>query len=483
MGENCGPFSIVRVKAWDSSTSLWQTLYTGEANPEMFKWYKDTNQYNKFIPSSFCQTTFATSILRFELDTYQSNDYNELDYVKVVGATELKAGVMHADVTTQTAMVMFVPDADFTGHDSFQFKGCDCAYDSGRTSEAATVSISVGGVNDAPTVAQSISVVAECAPDIADEITLQASDVDANTSITFHIVALPTNAALYDGVSGLITSDLLPASVSGATVSLIADYSAVTEPFSGFEFTFTATDEAGSASPVGSVAVICSATLCNAGLYFDVETLACAECPVGTFATDTAIRGSCEDCAVGTFAPNTGSHTCGSCDNGQIALDHGSASCSPCPSGATCINTSSLTVNEGNWRTGGDSYDIWPCPLVGACKRSSGSGDICNDGFTSVQCGVCDDDYFYSPRVHSCVICADSGSGEQLWVFILIMLAVGACTILSALKGRNVINARRWLRDTVWDMSKFKVCESLLLKRNLDRIIIGLSTSFVFCRS
>ena len=421
MGENCGPFSIVGVKAWDTSTALWQTLYTGEADPELFKRFKDTLQYNKFRPP-ICQTTFATSILRFELDTYQSNDYNELDYIKVVGATELKAGVVHADVATQTAEVMYVPDRDFTGHDSFQFRGCDCAYDSGRTSEPTTVSISVEGVNDVPTVAQSISFAAKCAPGVADEITLQASDVDANTSITFNIVRLPTNAALYDGAGGLITSDLLPASVSGATVSLIADYSAITEPFSGFDFAFTATDEASSVSLVGSVAVTCSATQCNAGLYFDVETLACEECPVGTFATDYAIRKSCEDCAAGTFAPNTGSHTCGSCDNGQIAPDRGSASCSPCPSGATCRNT--MVVNPGWWRASIDTFNIYECDFNHAC-RGGNATNLCHPGYGGVLCNVCQQSFIQT--LDECKDC----STLQVPITEIIFIAAVAVIILT----------------------------------------------------
>lgn len=84
IGENCGPFSIVSVKALDISTGLWQTLYAGEADSDKADLYKTTNQYNRFTPSPLCQTTFAASTIRIEQNTYAVNDW----YVKVNGATE-----------------------------------------------------------------------------------------------------------------------------------------------------------------------------------------------------------------------------------------------------------------------------------------------------------------------------------------------------------------------------------------------------------
>ena len=74
LGENRGLFSIVSVKAWDNNTRLWQTLYSGEADPVQFEFYKDTNQYHKFAPS-ICQSSFASAIIRIELDTYSIEDW------------------------------------------------------------------------------------------------------------------------------------------------------------------------------------------------------------------------------------------------------------------------------------------------------------------------------------------------------------------------------------------------------------------------
>ena len=184
IGENRGPWSVVNIKAWDSSTNRWQSLYSGGVDTAAYELYKATNQYSRFAPP-LCQTTFLCSAIRIELDTFTIVDWNELDYVKVIGATELKAGVLTTDVMTQAVSVHYVPDADFFGDDAFTFGGCDCAYDSSRNSEDATVIISVGATNDHP-VAEASSVTVDCMPDVADTITLSAYDIDtSSTSLVY----------------------------------------------------------------------------------------------------------------------------------------------------------------------------------------------------------------------------------------------------------------------------------------------------------
>ena len=74
IGENRGMWSIVKIKAWDSDTSHWQPLWSGEADVGQWEWYKNSKQYNKFMPA-ICQTSFASSIIRIEMDTFSVNDW------------------------------------------------------------------------------------------------------------------------------------------------------------------------------------------------------------------------------------------------------------------------------------------------------------------------------------------------------------------------------------------------------------------------
>jgi hypothetical protein len=442
IGENLGTHSIVKVKAWDSTTGFWQTLYSGEADPGgQSAVYKETNRARKFVPSPFCQTTFKSSAIRIEMDTYAIEDWNELDFVKVVGATELKQGVLKADMTTLAARVVYVPDVDYNGDDSFEFKACDCAYEADRASDKTTVSISVGGVNDAP-IAQSTSVVVECAPKVADVISLQAQDVDADdTSFNFSIVSLPANALLYDGVTGeVITSDMLPAALLGASVSLGADYIGVDEPPSGFEFTFTATDAVGALSAAASIAVTCSATECAAGEYFDMDDQGCVGCRAGSSASDVGIRSSCEQCAVGTSA-GAGSTSCASCDTYYVAMEEGLSRCTEIPSGTRWINASSYRVNPGVWRPkDGQLNDVYECPINSACPGGSGYGAaLCADGFVGPLCAICADHYFWSWSGKTCKKCGDMANhGPTIAIAVIFVLGLGLCGLI-IFNNRNAI--------------------------------------------
>lgn len=429
IGENRGMWAVVRIKAWDSSTSRWQTLYQGDADSGAWQIAKDTNRYNHFEPS-ICQTTFSTSVIRIEMNTYTIVDWNELDYVKIVGTTTLKTGVLATEGTTQTARVMYVPDSDFFGVDLFTFAGCDCPYDSGRISREEIVTVSVLPLNDYP-VAHSSSIVAECAPRVADEITLQASDVDGiNTSSTFTITSLPSNVALSDYTNELINSGRVPYSVPGATVSLLVDYAGADAPPSSFRFTFTATDEAGAVSTPIAITVTCSATQCEAGLYFDMTSLICADCPAGSFSSDVGVRSKCELCPVGTFNPQSGSRSCVVCSNGQVALERGGTSCVDCPFGTTCTTTTSLVVNHGMWRQESSPYSIYECRSVLHCHGGSNFGEgLCAMGYTGPLCSVCDDSYFYT-RSGSEYECTRCDEGRTWYPTAVASFALMACTAL-----------------------------------------------------
>ena len=426
IGENRGPFSVVGIKAWDSESNLWQTLYKGEADAEEYEFYKATHQYNKFKPSPFCQTTFKAALLRIELDTYAIDDWNELDYVQVIGATAIKAGVLNADVATQTASVMYLPDADFNGEDFFRFQGCDCAYDSARVSGDGTVTVVVGPVNDKPT-AQSSSASVECTPGVADVLTLQGSDVDANdtSSLTFSIDTLPDGASLYDSSTGNMIPTLLPVALAGADILFLANYSGVDLP-SSFAFGFVATDSHGAVSAVAaSVEVTCRATQCTPGNYFDTNARACSSCPAGMFAPGTAVRSSCDNCAVGTFTASEGSESCGTCAFGQIALTQGMIDCDLCPSGATCEDASSMVVNPGMWLRDPDSLDIYECPLGRvACPGGNATDDRCATGYAGVLCAVCQPGYIQTVEG-----CTDCSSLKAPYATIVVM-AMGASIAL-----------------------------------------------------
>ena len=98
-----------------------------------------------------------------------------------IGTVGCSAGMCSANVT-------YTPDANYHGSDSFTF-----TVDDGQaTSAAATVSITVGSVNDAPVAqAQSVSVT----EDGSKIITLAGTDADGDT-LSFAIGTGPTHGSL-----------------------------------------------------------------------------------------------------------------------------------------------------------------------------------------------------------------------------------------------------------------------------------------------
>lgn len=92
--------------------------------------------------------------------------------------------------------LVYIPNANFDGSDSFTFKANDGSLDS----NSATVSISVNPVNDAP-VAQSLNLTSS--EDVPLPITLLGSDVE-NIPLTYTVVNQPGNGTLSGTAPNLV---------------------------------------------------------------------------------------------------------------------------------------------------------------------------------------------------------------------------------------------------------------------------------------
>jgi hypothetical protein len=115
-------------------------------------------------------------------------DGNSLTYTIVSGPTK---GILSGTAPNLT----YTPNANANGSDSFTFKANDGTVDS----NAATFSLTINAVNDAP-VANALSVTTN--EDTAKLIALAGSDVDGN-NLSFSIVSSPTHGAL--GSIGSVT--------------------------------------------------------------------------------------------------------------------------------------------------------------------------------------------------------------------------------------------------------------------------------------
>jgi len=127
VGEVRGCGSIVRVHAQESGTNNSMVVYSGQPDTECDAddgLARLTNTINRFSPPRLCNPPFLADTVRVEMDTRAVADWNELDYVKVIGYARKPVGVLPFGITK----VNYVPDSNYHGSDTFSFFATDCGY-------------------------------------------------------------------------------------------------------------------------------------------------------------------------------------------------------------------------------------------------------------------------------------------------------------------------------------------------------------------
>jgi hypothetical protein len=133
------------------------------------------------ISANLAETTIEDTAKTINLSATDA-DGDSLTYSIVANPTRGTLG------TLSGSSILYTPNADFTGSDSFTFR----TNDGGLNSNTATVSITVTPANDAP-VANSVAV--STPEDTAKQITMTAFDVEGNP-LTYSIVTPPTLGTL-----------------------------------------------------------------------------------------------------------------------------------------------------------------------------------------------------------------------------------------------------------------------------------------------
>jgi hypothetical protein len=141
VGMNRGGGAIVSVKAKNNATGRWQRLYAGA--PQKTK-YTETNSIGPYFTFNepLCRAAFLTSVLRIEMDTTAVTgiaDWNMIDYVELVGARESQPALLINGSDTVT----YVPRADASGEDVFEFQSTDCLGDDLRSADPSPVRINI----------------------------------------------------------------------------------------------------------------------------------------------------------------------------------------------------------------------------------------------------------------------------------------------------------------------------------------------------
>jgi hypothetical protein len=170
-----------------------------------------------FAPLATAQTDVAATEQTEVTITLAGTDSNDdtLTYIIATlptnGTLSDNGTVITADdlpKTTTTADVVYVSTSDTATSDSFTFKVNDGTVDS----EAATISIAITAVNDAPVATAQTDVAAT--EQTEKTITLAGTDLD-NDTLSYIVSTLPTNGTLSDNGT-VITADDLPKTTTSA---------------------------------------------------------------------------------------------------------------------------------------------------------------------------------------------------------------------------------------------------------------------------
>jgi len=229
---------VVAVRA-RAPQGTWVPLYRGTPLHEEAAEQELTKTYWTWSPD-VCRLNFKTDEIRIEVDTsimtgilgnnlidcecppfepggtdLQLTDaaclLRMLPDVEVDGASSQQAAAIPYAIHAN-ASLLYIPNQDTHGADSFAYSASDCPGDRLRMSEQAKVGITVQSVNDAP-VGKSDSVKVEV--DMVTNFTLQADDMDPEDVLTFTVLSVPGTATLTTPTGGPV--------VEGTTFSRSTD--------------------------------------------------------------------------------------------------------------------------------------------------------------------------------------------------------------------------------------------------------------------
>jgi hypothetical protein len=154
IGTPRGGGAVVNVLARDASSMRWQSLYQGAPQREKMLQTNGKGLYFTF-DEALCRAPFKTDALRIELDTSEESgisDWNLVDYVELAGAPELQPGVLRTggNDSSWRQRLVYVPDRDQSGEDTFEFLSTDCLGKQQRESAVARATVSIAAEQDVP---------------------------------------------------------------------------------------------------------------------------------------------------------------------------------------------------------------------------------------------------------------------------------------------------------------------------------------------
>mmetsp|Transcript_9320 Transcript_9320/g.9396 ORF Transcript_9320/g.9396 Transcript_9320/m.9396 type:complete len:1334 (-) Transcript_9320:2058-6059(-) len=240
IGENRGMGTVKNIKAKDFLGN-WMTIHSvREVDWKIQELYSKFSQYRNFLPE-ICKTPFKTKLIRIEMDT-RVPDWNEIDFVRLGGTLAPDESQVYWN-GVGTWNVIYEPNPDASGLDSFTYNANNCPTDANSWGESPT-SVEI---NVIPTGTAGTQLVNRFG---ATEIDLSLWSVNSASAapLSFTITRLPSSGVLKDMYGANVYVSM---TITNSTLNYVPDPSCNERTVS---FSYSSSDPL----QVGSVAVVLS---------------------------------------------------------------------------------------------------------------------------------------------------------------------------------------------------------------------------------
>ena len=312
-------------------------------------------EYDRLSPV-FAETLFQTKRLRIEacgaeMRVFGEKAPNFLEHAHRVRVWGSKTQRSKGAVTALDRRVVYVPDYNYNGADSFSFRVLDHAGGAIRSaspfslqrhwSPVVDVDIQVQARVDKPLASNVVT--SKVLGTAESEVLIPTAGVHPGssgdesgkvTSFDIEITAAPVRGfILIDGrpdagglqnYSGILKYKPSSASGCGGGNGM---------PFDSFQYRIKNAvlgDDRFSRNFKVTIEV-----RCRAGYTCDLASNQCRACPKGTYGEDSAIANTCHLCPAGTFQGGTAAKSCSPCPPGSYGDRPGAEKCHACPEGTS----------------------------------------------------------------------------------------------------------------------------------------------------
>jgi len=338
-------------------------------------------EYDRMSPV-FADTLFQTTRLRIEacganMRVFGEETPNFLEKVHRVRVWGGKTQRSKGSVTARDRRVVYVPDNNYAGTDTFKFRVQDHAGGALRSSSqfslqrhwspVVNVDIIVRAKNDLP-LATSV-VASQVLGTATSEVVISTPGVHPGlngdgpqkvSTFDIEIARTPVRGSVVLSDGQAATATLV--SYNGILKYRTSSMNGCGRPYDEFEYRVK--NSGTGDNQYSRTHKVTIDVRCKTGFTCDLPTLQCKACPTGTYGEDSAIEYTCHACPAGTYQGGSAAKSCTPCPPGSFNPKPGAEKCKLCPEGTFNALESQVSCSAcpgGTHAPFSGLFECWEC--------------------------------------------------------------------------------------------------------------------------